>query len=106
MDKIVEEHYSPRLLFFLTLVVGLNVLDSLFTMIILDLGGKEVNPIAYSAFEVYGDHFWIWKFGLVSVGVILLCLCNRLKYLKGVIVGLACLYSIVVAYQIALLNLH
>jgi hypothetical protein len=106
MDKITEGHYSPRLLYFLTLVVGLNVLDTLFTMIILDLGGVEVNPLVCSAITVYGDHFWIWKFSLVSVGVILLCLYSRLKYLKEIIVGLACFYLIVVVYQITLLNLH
>jgi hypothetical protein len=106
MDTIAEEHYSSRLLFILTLLVGLNILDSLFTMMILDLGGEEVNFLVRSAIQAYGDRFWIWKFALVSVSAVLLCLGSRLKYVKGVIVGLACLYFVVVAYQIALLNLH
>ncbi len=106
MDTIAQEHYSPKLLFILTLLIGLNILDSFFTMMILDLGGEEVNPLIRSAIGVYGDRFWIWKYALVSVCAILLCLCSRVKYIKGVILGLACLYFVVVAYQIALLNLH
>ncbi len=106
MDTIAQEHYSPKLLFILTLLIGLNILDSFFTMMILDLGGEEVNPLIRSAIRVYGDRFWIWKYALVSVCAILLCLCSRVKYIKGVILGLACLYFVVVAYQIALLNLH
>ena len=106
MDTIAEEHYSPRLLFILTLLVGLNILDSLFTMMSLDLGGEELNFLVRPAIQAYGDRFWIWKFALVSVSAVLLCLGSRLKYVKGVIVGLACLYFVVVAYQIALLNLH
>ncbi len=106
MDTIAKEHYSPRLLFILTLLVSLNILDSFLTMIILDLGGEEVNPFVRSAIEVYGDGFWIWKFALVSVCAVLLCLGSRLKYIKGVIVSLACLFFVVVAYQIVLLNLQ
>jgi hypothetical protein len=68
------DRYGPSLLFFLILIVGLNVLDSFFTMIILECGGWEVNPIARSAIEAYGDHFWVWKFMLVSFNLILLCL--------------------------------
>ena len=106
MDKIGEERYSPKLLFILSLLVGLNILDSFFTLMILDLGGEEVNPLVRSAIQVYGDRFWIWKFVLVSVSAVLLCFCSRLKYVKGIIVGLACLYFVVVMHQIALLNFH
>src|SRR5512147_3132035 len=61
------DRYGARLFFFLILIVGLNILDSFFTMIILDCGGSEVNPIVRSAIEVYGDDFWVWKFLIVSV---------------------------------------
>ena len=106
MDIIVEKQYSPRLLLVLTLLVGLNILDSIFTMMILDLGGEEANPILRSVIQVYGDYFWIWKFALVSAGVFLLCLGSRVKYIKGVIVVLTCLYFVVVGYEIVLLSLR
>ncbi len=106
MKTVADTHYSPRLLLILTLIIGLNILDSLFTIMILDLGGQEVNPVVRSAIHIYGNRFWIWKYALVSVSAVLLCHCSRLKHLKGVIFVLACFYLAVVVYQIALLNFY
>jgi len=106
MNTVADKRYSPKLLFILTLIVGLNILDSLFTMMILDLGGQEVNPVVRSAIQIYGNRFWIWKYALVSVSAVLLCHCSRLRHLKEVIVVLACFYLVVVAYQIVLINFH
>ena len=100
------DRYSPSLLFFLLLIVGLNLLDALFTMMILDYGGWEVNPIVRSAMEVYGDHFWIWKFSIVSVNVILLCLHCKFKYVKKIILGICMVYLAIVLYQIRLMAFH
>lgn len=100
------DRYRPGLLFFLILIVGLNVLDSLFTLIILECGGWEVNPIARSAIEVYGEKFWVWKFLLVSVNVILLCLHSRFRYVHRIIMGIALLFLGVILYQIVLLKYH
>jgi hypothetical protein len=100
------DRYSPSLLFFLLLIVGLNLLDALFTMMILDYGGWEVNPIVRSAIEVYGDHFWVWKFSLVSVNVILLCLHSKFKYVKKIILGICLVYLAIVLYEIRLMTFH
>lgn len=100
------DRYSPSLLFFLLSIVGLNVLDALFTMMILDYGGGEVNPVVGSAIEVYGDHFWVWKFSLVSVNVILLCLHSKFKYVKKIILGICLVYLAIVLYEIRLMTFH
>ena len=97
------DRYSPSLLFFLLLIVGLNLLDALFTMMILDYGGWEVNPITRAAIEVYGDHFWVWKFSIVSVNVILLCLHSKFKFVKRMILGICLVYLAIVFYQIRLM---
>ena len=100
------DRYSPNLLFFLISIVGLNILDALFTMMILDYGGWEVNPVVRSAIEVYGDHFWVWKFFLVSGNVILLCLHSKFKYVKKIILGICLVYLAIVLYQIRLMAFH
>jgi len=100
------DRYSPGLLFFLILIVGLNLLDSFFTMIILECGGWEVNPIARSAIEAYGDHFWVWKFMLVSFNLVLLCLHSRFRYVNRIIRWLALLFLGVIIYEIILLKYH
>ena len=96
------DRYSARLLFVLTLIVGLNILDALFTMMIIDLKGVEINPIVLSVMHLYGDKFWIWKFGIVSFSLILLCLHSRFRRVKPLLVGVCLVYSVVVFYQVFL----
>jgi len=100
------DRYDASLLFFIVLIVGLNVLDSLFTMIILDCGGWEINPIVRSAIEVCGDQFWVWKFMIVSVNLILLCLHSRFRYVNRIILYISILYLGIIFYQVFLMNFH
>jgi Domain of unknown function (DUF5658) len=97
------DQYSSVLLFFLVLIVGLNILDALFTLMILDLKGWEANPVVRSVIDVYGTGFWIWKFSIVSFSLTLLCLHSRFRLVKEVIIAIGCLYMVVIAYQIFLL---
>jgi hypothetical protein len=98
------DRYDSSLLFFIVLIVGLNALDSLFTIIILDCGGREINPIVRSAIEVYGDQFWVWKFMIVSVNLILLCLHSRFRYVNRIILYISILYLGIISYQVFLMN--
>jgi hypothetical protein len=97
------DQYSSTLLFFLISIIGLNVLDAFFTLMILDLKGWEANPVVRSVINVYGTKFWIWKFFIVSVSLALLCLHSRFRLVEKIIVAIGCLYTMVVAYQVFLL---
>jgi hypothetical protein len=92
------DRYSSGLLFLLTLVAGLNVLDALSTMMILDDGGWEINPIVRSIIQLYGDGFWIWKFAIVSIPLILLCLHSKFRLTIPVILGITAISVIVILY--------
>jgi len=96
--------YSSVVFFFLVLIMGLNILDSLFTMMIIDLKGREINPVVQSIMVLYGSDFWIWKFGIVSLSLIVLCILSDLKIVKGIIVTLSSVYFTVVLYQLFLLT--
>lgn len=98
------DRYNSTLLILVLAIIGLNVLDSLFTTMILDFGGWEVNPIVRSAIEAYGDHFWIWKFFLVSANVILLCLHSKFRHVPKIILTICGIYLGVVAYQVMLMR--
>jgi len=98
------DSYSSTLLFFIILTLGLNVLDVLLTVMILDLKGWELNPIVRSVIENHGDGFWIWKFGIVSVSMVLLCLHSKFKPVRTVIVALCSIYVLVLLYQVFLLT--
>lgn len=97
------DRYGSGLLFILILVVGLNVLDALLTMMILDGGGWEVNPVVRSVIHLYGDRFWAWKFIIVSVPLVLLCLHSKFRLVLTIILGISALMTTVVSYQIYLI---
>jgi hypothetical protein len=94
------DHYSPLLLFFLILIIGLNYLDACFTMMILENGGRELNPIVESTLSILGKEFWIWKFLLVSFSSIILCLHSQYKGVKIAIFLLCAFYVGLVSYQL------
>ena len=97
------DRYSSSLLFFLISIVGLNVLDAFFTIMILDLKGWEANPVVRSVIDLYGTKFWIWKFFIVSFSLALLCLHSGFKLVREMIIAISCLYTLVVAYQVFIL---
>lgn len=94
------DRYNPALLFFLILITGLNFLDSCFTMMILEKGGRELNPIVDSAITLMGTDFWIWKFLIVSVSLTILCLHSQFAGVKLAIFSLCSLYVGLVCYQL------
>ena len=98
------DRYSPTLFFLLVLIVGLNVLDAVFTMMILDKRGYEANPVVQSVMEILGNKFWMWKFALVAFRLVLLCLHSRFRLVRFVIICLTSIYLLVVAYQILILS--
>ena len=99
------DHYDALLFFFIISVVALNVLDAFITIVSLDLGGWEVNPIVRWAIEAHGDKFWIWKFAIVSASLVFLCLHCKFRRARLSIVSLNIYYLFVVffnAFQIIL----
>jgi hypothetical protein len=99
-----DDRYSAPTFFFLVSITGLNILDSMFTMMIMDMGGREVNPIVKAAMDAHGDNWWVWKFAMVSACLILLCLHSRYRLAKRMMVFLASVYLAVIVYQIYLIR--
>jgi hypothetical protein len=96
------DRYHFGLLIPLTLAMGLTLLDALFTMMILDDGGWEINPIVRSVIQLYGDRFWIWKFVIVFIPLTLLCLHSKFRLVTPVLLSLVSINIIVILYQILL----
>ncbi|MGA2518553.1 MAG: DUF5658 family protein [Thermodesulfobacteriota bacterium] len=94
------DRYGSGLLFLIVLIVGFNVLDAWLTMTILENGGWETNPVVSSVIQLYGDRFWIWKFVIVSVPLILLCLHSKFRLAVPAIWAISALYMIAVLFQI------
>lgn len=96
------DQYPPGLLILLILPIGLNILDAWFTMMILNDGGQEINPLVASAIQLFGYKFWIWKFLMVSIPLILLCIHIKFRGVIPAIIIITAISSIVVLYQIFL----
>ncbi len=97
------DRYGSGLFFLIVLIVGLNVMDAFLTMMILEDGGWEMNPIVRSVIQVYGDKFWIWKFAVVSVPMVLLCLHSKFRSATAVILGVGVVYVAAILFQIFLM---
>jgi hypothetical protein len=98
------DRYSSRLFSLLFLIIGLNVLDAVFTSMILDCGGVELNPVVDWAIAMFGDHFIIWKLAIIGLSLSLLCLHSKFRITRPVIAAAVILYSGIVAYQIVLIT--
>ncbi len=97
------DRYGSGLFFLFILILGLNVLDALFTMKILKDGGWEINPVVRSVIQLYGDRFWVWKFAIVTFPLILLFLHSKFRLVKPIIFAISAVYISVVLYQVLLL---
>jgi len=97
------DRYGPGLLFLLVLISGLNILDALLTMMILNDGGWEINPLVRYIIHLYGDRFWVWKFLTVSVSLVLLCLRSQFRLVTPALFGIGAVYTGVVLFQVFLI---
>ena len=97
------DRYHPGMLFFLVLLAGLNIVDALFTLMILDQGGWEVNPVVHSVITILGDNFWIWKFSMVSISLVLLCMHSKFKVVKLSILFITLIYIGLLLHHIRLI---
>jgi hypothetical protein len=102
-EDLHQFEYGVGLVSLVVLVAGLNILDAIFTQVILATGGAECNPIVRAAIDVYGDRFWIWKVAAVSSLLVLICLYSRLKLFRVILAGTALLFAGVISYQLHLL---
>jgi len=98
------DRYGHRLFTVLLWIVVLNIFDALFTHMILDCGGTELNPVADWAITAFGNHFIVWKLAVIGFGLLLLCLHSKFRIAKAVIAMAVILYSGVVFYQIVLMS--
>jgi len=98
------DRYSHILFFILVLILGLNIIDSLFTMMIIDLGGEEYNPVVRAFIELHGDMFWIWRFVIAAVALTLLYLHRGFAFVRRVIIAIGLVYIVIVSYQMYLIS--
>lgn len=93
---IIDWH-SPRVLALATTILGLCVLDGVFTIVLLRHGAVEANPVM-ALFLPHGlPQFAAVKLALTGIGVCVLAACSRMRLFRR-IPGEALLYAVVASY--------
>jgi hypothetical protein len=101
-DGSFVDLYGTGLLLALMWIALANVADCFFTLIHLQSGGAEVNPIADLLLRTGLLNFVLLKSGLVSIALLVLCLHKNLRIARIGIFGAAAAYAVLIVYHLAL----
>ena len=104
IETLSADRKNPLMFFMAVLIMSLNITDAFFTEIIIAHGGWEVNPIARAAIATFGDHFWLWKHGVVSLAVIMLSSHIHLRVARVCLAVAAFMYGGVTVWHLILID--
>jgi len=99
------DRYSSKLFLLLIVILVLNALDVFLAITILNQKGWALSPMLHSIMQLHRDRLWIWKFGIVSVALVLLCLHSKFKPARAMLAAVSSIYFLVILYQLYLLVL-
>ncbi len=93
------DHHAPHLLLAALTVLLLSLADSILTIRILEKGGQEINPLMRFCIECNFTLFFIGKFLLTLVSVVLIIVHDRFQIFRR-IRGSHILYTILLCYTL------
>jgi hypothetical protein len=94
--------YGVRLLLVILWIALMNVADSFFTLIHLQNGGTEVNPVAALLLSTGLSSFVLLKSGLIAVALCVLCVHKNFNLARLGLWIAALAYTLLCAYHLAL----
>lgn len=80
----------------------LCALDAVFTLLYLQKGGSEANPVMAEVIEWGPRTFVLIKCGITNLGLIVLCLHKNFRYVGAVIASILGMYSALFLYHLYL----
>ena len=97
--------YGTRLLMILMWIALLNVADTFFTLVHLQGGGRELNPVADLLLGTGRMGFVLWKSLLISSALVVLCVHKNFLLSRIGLWAAAISYTTLIAYHISLFYL-
>ena len=94
------DRYEPWLVAAMVAIGALCALDAVFTLLYLQNGGSEANPIMARVIEWGPRPFLIVKCLVTNLGLLVLCMHKNFRYVKPVICGLLGVYALLFAYHL------
>ena len=93
------DRYSGRTMGLLVLIAGLCVLDALFTLLYLQQGGAELNPLMDAAIRAGTVPFIVIKCGLTFAGITFLCLHKNFRFVRTLMLSVLIIYVALIGYH-------
>jgi hypothetical protein len=94
--------YGSRLLVALMWIALANIADCFFTLVHLQSGGAEVNPVADLLLRAGLTKFVLLKSGLVTFALLVLCLHKNLRVARIGLWAAAGAYAVLIVYHLVL----
>ncbi|MEY2785952.1 MAG: hypothetical protein RL277_2164 [Planctomycetota bacterium] len=94
--------YGTRLWLLVLWVALMNIADSFFTLIHLQNGGIEANPVAAALLETGRSGFVLWKCGLISVALLVLTVHKNFAIARAGLKVSAVVYTVLCLYHLSL----
>lgn len=105
----MTDWFHPQWLAAAMIILILSSVDAVLTLALISRGAIELNPLMEPLVRGSSHGFAVWKFGLTSMGVVVLTMVARLRVLGRVAVGsilyvVLCGYVVLVGYEFSLLR--
>ncbi|MBI5362917.1 MAG: hypothetical protein HZA53_07035 [Planctomycetes bacterium] len=94
--------YSVKLLLILLWIALMNVADSFFTLVHLQHGGTEVNPVAGMMLQTGLTSFVVLKSALIGLALLVLCVHKNFHLARLGLWVAAIAYTLLFAYHLSL----
>lgn len=101
-DGAFVDLYSVRLWLILLWIALMNVADSFFTLVHLQNGGTEVNPVAGALLATGLPNFVALKSGLIAIALVVLCLHKNFHLARVGLWVAAIAYTLLLLYHLSL----
>ena len=96
------DRYEPWLAGVLVAIGSLCALDAIFTLVYIQNGGAEANPLMARVIE-WGPQPFVWlKCGVTNLGLVVLCLHKNFRWVKAVVLSLLGVYTALLGYHLLL----
>ena len=103
---IYVDLYGHDLFLFLLLIILLSIFDAYFTIFHVEKGAREINPFMNFLIGYGNIHFFIIKYVLTVLSLILLCIYKNLLIARTTIIAIFIFYLTVFANHIYLILLR
>jgi hypothetical protein len=100
--NIYVDRYGPGVLVLVLAILALNVLDAYFTVLYLEKGGRELNPLVRWIMGLHPDAIFFVKSGVIGLCLVVLCIHKTFLYVNRALWGILVFYTALLGYHLYL----